>query len=135
MGSNRHYPQGRPARVLRVRGSQRWTSGHASDRITDQHSDRPRRADDRRMTLRAGNPGSETTARRLLTQYPDTRRDDHRAVPGAIGGNAALGAVAGAGAGLVGGPIYDSVKKNQQSAYQQGYAAGQQSRWIDGGSS
>src|SRR4051812_7984501 len=46
------------------------------------------------------------------------------AVIGAIGGNAGLGAVVGAGAGLAGGLIYDSVKKNEQSAYQQGYAAG-----------
>jgi hypothetical protein len=47
------------------------------------------------------------------------------AVPGAIGGNAGLGAVAGAGAGLAGGLIYDRVKKNEQSAYDQGYYAGQ----------
>jgi hypothetical protein len=46
------------------------------------------------------------------------------AVLGAIGGNAGLGAVAGAGAGLAGGLIYDSVKKNEASAYQNGYAAG-----------
>src|SRR5689334_20146567 len=49
------------------------------------------------------------------------------AVLGAIGGNAALGAVAGAAAGLAGGLIYDSVKKNEQSAYQQGYTAGKSS--------
>jgi uncharacterized protein YcfJ len=49
------------------------------------------------------------------------------AVLGAIGGNAALGAVAGAAAGLAGGLIYDSVKKNEQSAYQQGYSAGKHS--------
>jgi pectin methylesterase-like acyl-CoA thioesterase len=49
------------------------------------------------------------------------------AVLGAIGGNAALGAVAGAAAGLAGGLIYDSVKKNEQSAYRQGYVAGQHS--------
>jgi hypothetical protein len=46
------------------------------------------------------------------------------AVLGAIGGNAALGAVAGAGAGLIGGLIYDNVKKNEQASYRQGYAAG-----------
>ncbi len=46
------------------------------------------------------------------------------AILGAIGGNAGLGAVAGAAAGLAGGLIYDSVKKNEQSAYQQGYVAG-----------
>jgi hypothetical protein len=49
------------------------------------------------------------------------------AILGAIGGNAGLGAAAGAAAGLAGGLIYDSVKKNQQSAYDQGYAAGSQS--------
>jgi hypothetical protein len=47
------------------------------------------------------------------------------AVLGAVGGNAGLGAVAGAGAGLVGGLIYDRTKKNEQSAYDQGYYAGQ----------
>jgi len=46
------------------------------------------------------------------------------AVLGAIGGNAGLGAAAGAVAGLAGGLIYDSAKKNEQSAYQQGYSAG-----------
>ena len=46
------------------------------------------------------------------------------AVLGAIGGNAGLGAVAGAGAGLIGGLIVDSVKKDQDAAYQKGYAAG-----------
>jgi uncharacterized protein YcfJ len=49
------------------------------------------------------------------------------AVLGAIGGNAGLGAVAGAAAGLAGGLIYDSVKKNEQFAYQQGYVAGRHS--------
>jgi hypothetical protein len=48
------------------------------------------------------------------------------AILGAIGGNAGLGAVAGAGAGLAGGLIYDHVKKSEQSAYQDGYAAGRQ---------
>ena len=38
------------------------------------------------------------------------------AILGAIGGNAALGAVAGAGAGLIGGLIYDNVKKNEQAS-------------------
>jgi hypothetical protein len=47
------------------------------------------------------------------------------AVIGAIAGNAALGAAIGAGAGLAGGLIYDQTKKNEQAAYQQGYAAGQ----------
>ena len=43
---------------------------------------------------------------------------------GAMAGNAGLGAAIGAGAGLVGGLIYDRTKKNEQSAYDQGYAAG-----------
>lgn len=47
------------------------------------------------------------------------------AVLGAIGGNAGLGAVAGATAGLAGGLIVDKVKKDEQAAYQQGYAAAQ----------
>jgi uncharacterized protein YcfJ len=50
------------------------------------------------------------------------------AVIGAIAGNAGLGALAGAGAGLAGGLIYDSVKKNEQSAYERGYSAGQQTQ-------
>jgi hypothetical protein len=50
------------------------------------------------------------------------------AILGAIGGNAALGAVAGAGAGLVGGLVYDHVKKNEQAAYQQGYTAAKTQR-------
>ena len=49
------------------------------------------------------------------------------AVLGAIGGNAGLGAAAGAAAGLAGGLIYDHTKKNEQAAYQEGYAAGQHS--------
>jgi len=47
------------------------------------------------------------------------------AILGAIGGNAGLGAVAGAGAGLIGGYLYDRYKKPQESAYRQGYSAGQ----------
>ena len=46
---------------------------------------------------------------------------------GAIGGNAGLGAAAGAAAGLAGGLIYDRTKKNEQTAYQEGYAAGRSS--------
>ena len=46
------------------------------------------------------------------------------AVIGAMAGNAGLGAGIGAASGLAGGLIYDSVKKNEQSAYEQGYAAG-----------
>jgi uncharacterized protein YcfJ len=49
------------------------------------------------------------------------------AVLGAIGGNAGLGAVVGAGAGLAGGLIVDHAKKSEQSAYDQGYAAGRKS--------
>jgi len=49
------------------------------------------------------------------------------AILGAIGGNAGLGAAAGAAAGLAGGLIYDHVKKDQQSAYDQGYTAGSHS--------
>ncbi len=46
------------------------------------------------------------------------------AVLGAIGGNAGLGAVAGGVAGLAGGLIYDQIKKNEQSSYNQGYSVG-----------
>lgn len=50
------------------------------------------------------------------------------AVIGAIAGNAGLGAAIGAGAGLVGGLLVDRVKKDEQAAYQSGYAAGKQGR-------
>jgi hypothetical protein len=50
------------------------------------------------------------------------------AIGAGTGGNAGLGAIVGAGAGLAGGLIYDSVKKNQQAAYQQGYSAGAHSK-------
>ncbi len=50
------------------------------------------------------------------------------AVIGAIGGNAGLGAMAGAGAGLVGGLLVDRSRQAQDSAFQQGFTAGQQSR-------
>jgi hypothetical protein len=50
------------------------------------------------------------------------------AVFGAIGGNAGLGAAAGAGAGLLGGLLVDRSRQAQDSAYQQGFAAGQQRR-------
>lgn len=46
---------------------------------------------------------------------------------GAIAGNAGLGAGIGAAAGLAGGLIFDSVKKNEDAAYQQGYSAGRHS--------
>jgi uncharacterized protein YcfJ len=45
-------------------------------------------------------------------------------VLGAIGGNAALGAIAGAGAGVAGGLISDKVPRDREAAYQRGYAAG-----------
>ena len=50
------------------------------------------------------------------------------AVFGAIGGNAGLGAAAGAGAGLIGGLLVDRSRQAQDTAYQQGFAAGQQRR-------
>ena len=50
------------------------------------------------------------------------------AVLGAIGGNAGLGALAGAGAGLAGGLLFDNVRKNENSAYREGYAAGRAGR-------
>ena len=45
---------------------------------------------------------------------------------GAIAGNAGLGAAIGAGAGLAGGYIYDQHEKSKESAYKEGYKAGQQ---------
>jgi OmpA family protein len=50
------------------------------------------------------------------------------AVIGAIGGNAGLGAAAGAGAGLLGGLLVDRSRQAQDVAFQQGVAAGRQSR-------
>lgn len=47
------------------------------------------------------------------------------ALVGAIAGNTGLGLVVGAGAGLAGGLIYDSVKKNEAASYRRGYHAGQ----------
>jgi len=49
------------------------------------------------------------------------------AVIGAIAGNAGLGAAIGGAAGLAGGYIYDQNKKSKESAYREGYKAGQQS--------
>lgn len=49
------------------------------------------------------------------------------AVIGALAGNAALGTAIGAAAGLGGGLIYNRVKQNEQSAFQQGYAEGRSS--------
>src|SRR5690242_2805148 len=50
------------------------------------------------------------------------------AVIGAIAGNAGLGTLIGAGAGLAGGAIYNKFQQSQESSFQEGYAAGQQSR-------
>jgi hypothetical protein len=50
------------------------------------------------------------------------------AIAGAIGGNAGLGAAAGAGAGLLGGLLVDRSRQAQDSAFQQGFTAGQQTR-------
>jgi hypothetical protein len=50
------------------------------------------------------------------------------AIAGAIGGNAGLGAAAGAGAGLLGGLLVDRSRQAQDSAFHQGFTAGQQSR-------
>lgn len=50
------------------------------------------------------------------------------AIIGAIAGNAGLGAAAGAGAGLLGGYLYDQYDKEKESAYRQGYEAGQRSQ-------
>ena len=49
------------------------------------------------------------------------------AIIGAMAGNAGLGALIGAGAGAVGGYVWDQHKKAEESAYQQGYSAGQKS--------
>lgn len=46
------------------------------------------------------------------------------AVLGAIGGNAGLGALAGGGAGLLGGYLYDQYQKSQANAFKEGYDAG-----------
>ena len=48
------------------------------------------------------------------------------AVIGAIAGNAGLGAGIGAGAGLLGGLLVDQSRRSQDTAFQQGYAAGRQ---------
>jgi len=49
------------------------------------------------------------------------------AVIGAMAGNAGLGAGIGAAAGLAGGLLVNAWKNNEQSAYNKGYTAGQQS--------
>ena len=50
------------------------------------------------------------------------------AVIGAMAGNAGLGTAIGAGAGLAGGLIYNKVKQDEQTSYEEGYAAGQSNR-------
>ena len=70
----------------------------------------------------AGCTGMSDTQQRALTGTAGGAAAG--AVLGAIGGNAGLGAVAGAGAGLAAGLIYDRVKKDEQAAYNSGYAAG-----------
>lgn len=77
------------------------------------------------MLALAGCAGLTETQQRGLTGT--TAGAAGGAVLGAIGGNAALGAGLGAAAGLAGGLIYDRTKKNEQAAYQQGYAAGKSS--------
>jgi hypothetical protein len=60
--------------------------------------------------------------------YRNCRRAGVGAIAGAIGGNAGLGAAAGAGAGLLGRLLVDQSRQAQDRAFQQGFAAGQQSR-------
>jgi hypothetical protein len=75
--------------------------------------------------LLAGCTGMNDTQQRALTGT--AAGAGIGAVLGAIGGNAGLGAVAGAGAGLAGGLIFDTVQKNNQAAFNNGYAAGRAS--------
>jgi hypothetical protein len=49
-------------------------------------------------------------------------------VIGAIAGDAALGAVLGAGAGAAGGYIWDRHKQSEEESYRRGYTEGQASR-------
>lgn len=72
----------------------------------------------------AGCAGMNDTQQRALTGTAGGAAVG--AVLGAIGGDAGLGAVAGAGAGLIGGLLVDHVKKSEQTAYNQGYVAGEQ---------
>ena len=78
------------------------------------------------FVLLAGCAGMSDTEQRALTGTGIGAAGG--AVIGAIAGNAGLGAVIGAGAGLAGGLLVDKSKKNQQAAYQSGYAAGKQSQ-------
>ena len=72
--------------------------------------------------LLAGCTGMSDTQQRGLTGAAGGAAGG--AIIGAMAGNAGLGAAIGAGAGLAGGLIYDKVKKDEQAAYQNGYAAG-----------
>ena len=78
------------------------------------------------LLLLAGCTGMSDTQQRALTGTVGGAAVG--SVIGAIGGNAGLGAVVGAGAGLAGGLIFDSVRKNEEAAFQNGYAAGRRSR-------
>ena len=49
------------------------------------------------------------------------------ALIGAIAGNAGMGAAIGGTAGLAGGYVYDQHEKSKESAYKEGYKAGQPS--------
>jgi hypothetical protein len=79
MGSDRHYPEERPADVVRVRGSHWRTSGYAVHPIADQHNNLLRIADNPRLTFRAGSSGLETTPRCVLKQRANTGRDHYQA--------------------------------------------------------
>jgi len=74
------------------------------------------------MTLLTGCAGMSDTQQRALTGTGIGAAGG--AVIGAMAGNAGLGAAVGAGAGLVGGLLVDKSKKNEQAAYQSGFAAG-----------
>lgn len=75
------------------------------------------------LALLAGCAGLNDTQQRALTGSAAGAAGG--ALIGAIAGNAGMGAAIGAGAGLLGGLAVDHVKKNEQAAYQRGYAAGQ----------
>ncbi len=74
----------------------------------------------------AGCSNMNPTEQRLLTGTSGGAAGG--AIIGALAGHAGAGALIGAGAGLVGGFVYDQVKKDESKAYQAGYAQGQQSR-------
>lgn len=78
------------------------------------------------VVLLAGCAGMSDTQQRALTGTGIGAAGG--AVIGAIAGNAGLGAAIGAGAGLAGGLLVDRSKKNQEAAFQSGYAAGRSSQ-------